>query len=418
MPEDAIVVGALLPFSGEQAAVGINIEQAVRLAVEDVNAAGGIDGHPFALLVRDSNSGSKKGLEEAKKLLNEDKVKYLIGPEENSLGKDLISEVKRLDILHILPGYAAPTVEQTGRKGAWIRLAPDPAAVGCAMANSAVKAGHKTAAALVMSDDDYQTVLATAFNSHFAELGGRLLGTITLKPDQSSYLKELSLVTDMRADFVAMMAYPTTAAIVTQDKAVAGMAGDWYLAPTLFTNMFLENIPFGSLNGFLVFSPSLSLKSECKTSLQTEPYSVDCVRDNSKAFIKYYGSAWGGDHPLPASRFYYDAVVLLALSLARAHYLGETDSSPVTIREHMRYIAEKPGVTVDWRHIGDGFEKLEAGGDISYSGAAAEYEFIINRVGASYGVANHRVIDAWSIRNNSFKIAESIGAYCSGSLLD
>ncbi|WP_438003124.1 ABC transporter substrate-binding protein [Sorangium sp. So ce321] len=46
-PENAIVIGALLPFSGSESAIGRNLEQAMLLAVDDLNAAGGLDGRSF-----------------------------------------------------------------------------------------------------------------------------------------------------------------------------------------------------------------------------------------------------------------------------------------------------------------------------------------------------------------------------------
>src|SRR5262245_34688174 len=69
LPADAIVIGSLLPFTGQEAALGANLEQAMLLAVEDVNAAGGVHGRPLALISRDSNSGSARGLDALLELL-------------------------------------------------------------------------------------------------------------------------------------------------------------------------------------------------------------------------------------------------------------------------------------------------------------------------------------------------------------
>ncbi|HSU39174.1 MAG TPA: ABC transporter substrate-binding protein, partial [Polyangiaceae bacterium] len=57
-----IAVGALLPFTGKEAALGRNMEQALLLAVHDVNEAGGVAGQKLRLVTRDSNSGSERGL--------------------------------------------------------------------------------------------------------------------------------------------------------------------------------------------------------------------------------------------------------------------------------------------------------------------------------------------------------------------
>ena len=61
-PPNAIVIGAALPFSGPLSTTGVQLERALRLAIEDVNAAGGVNGRPLYLKVRDTNSGSERGL--------------------------------------------------------------------------------------------------------------------------------------------------------------------------------------------------------------------------------------------------------------------------------------------------------------------------------------------------------------------
>ena len=54
-PSDAIKIGALLPFSGELAASGINLERPLMMAADTINAAGGIQGTPVVIVAADSN---------------------------------------------------------------------------------------------------------------------------------------------------------------------------------------------------------------------------------------------------------------------------------------------------------------------------------------------------------------------------
>ena len=94
-PTDSIQLGAILPFTGKEAALGRNIEQAMLLAMEDVNAAGGIDGTRLEVISRDSNSGSERGLNELLNLIYNDKVQYLVGPEETELADAIVQDVKK-----------------------------------------------------------------------------------------------------------------------------------------------------------------------------------------------------------------------------------------------------------------------------------------------------------------------------------
>src|SRR5262249_38662773 len=139
VPDNAIAVGALLPFSGNEAAVGANLEQAMLLAAEDINAAGGIDGRPLAILSRASNSGSERGFDQLLELLYSDQAASFVGPGENDLASRIVPDVKALDVLQILPGSTAPSVKRTSTRGAWLRLAPSQATIGCGMAKRAIR---------------------------------------------------------------------------------------------------------------------------------------------------------------------------------------------------------------------------------------------------------------------------------------
>jgi ABC-type branched-subunit amino acid transport system substrate-binding protein len=452
-PDDAIVIGALLPFSGEQAAVGFNAEQAVSLAIRDVNAAGGVDGHSLHLVSRDSNSGSDAGYEQAKNLIYDQKIIYLIGPEENSLAKKLVPDVKKLDILNILPGFSAPVIRYTGNNGAWLRLAPHPKEVGCAMALHAFASGFGTSAAIVASDD-YQSALATEFNTYFGSIR-KSLGTITVNSSAGKYDKQLEALMDLDPEVALLLAYPTTASTIMQEwSAIGNKRTHWYFPPTLFTEMFLQNVPVDALYSDTVFSPTGSLKDECQTEgdVDTDTDETDtggvsteevdagdadagdvntggdvreeflnaqynkCRQDNFDEFSSHFTEFGGNDGPLLASLFYYDAVVLLALGLTAAAADSQPNPTPTELRTYIRRIAETPGKTVSWRHIADGLKWASQGQDITYSGAAAQYQFDIRRGGASYGLAQHRLIDIWTIEDFNFRYSSTVSVNC--SLLD
>ena len=175
---EGIAVGAILPFTGKEAAIGRNLEQALLLAVADVNAAGGVNGKQLRLVTRDSNSGSDRGLEQLLQLLYTDKVAYLIGPEETELAKEVVPDIKGLNVLQLLPGYAAPSIQHSGSRGGWIRLAPSTDAFACAMGKQAIRDGATSVNALVTSDD-YSPTLASDFTSRFGSLGGKSLPSVT-----------------------------------------------------------------------------------------------------------------------------------------------------------------------------------------------------------------------------------------------
>ncbi len=446
-----IAVGAILPFTGKEAALGRNLEQALLLAVADVNAAGGIGGRKLRLVTRDSNSGSARGLDQLLQLLYTDKVKYLIGPEETDLANAVVPDIKGLDVIDLLPGYAAPAIERSGVQGGWIRLAPSSNALGCAMGKQVVRAGATTVNALVTADD-YNASLASDFLAHITAVGGRPLPSVTVPPGATSYAKEIRRVFDFGADVTLLTVPPESAATIATEWTVADRRGAWYLSPLLRADVFLANIPFGALNGVHGLSPSTSLPSEC-TAVDPVPGADDgaggasgagdgsaaggaggdsaaggaagaggdsgvpsnsdaghdelrCTHNNARAFTAHFTEYWQGDRPFPAATYYYDAVVLLALGLNKG--LSEEGELPTTRALHaaIRKLGNPEAQPVRWNNLRQPFTEVRLGTDVRYVGAAAEYAFDV------YGAAQHSVFDTWTIANDGFVDTGTFKPFC------
>src|SRR4051812_22020233 len=72
-------IGLVDPLTGVYAAVANNEVMGAKLAVEQINAKGGIMGRPIELLVEDSANDVGTGVQKARKLIERDQVTFLIG---------------------------------------------------------------------------------------------------------------------------------------------------------------------------------------------------------------------------------------------------------------------------------------------------------------------------------------------------
>ncbi len=405
VPENAILIGTALPFSGPRASTGINLEKALMLAVEDVNRAGGINGRPFHLKVRDSNSGSARGLRELRRLVEDDNVSYIIGPEEDSLALSMVGDVKREDVLQLLPSFTSPSITDSGSKGAWVRLVPSALTMGCALATKVIDDGVQTTRTFA-ARDDYHLELATVFSSALPALGGRAFPTITVSSSETSYKKAISQINRFEADATLMLAYPGTAATIIKEMARSEQVR-WYFSPMLRDDALRWNIPKGAVTESVGVSPSFSSNAECTTTeglggaAGANPV-LECEADAAERFADYYADRWEGTEPLKAAHFYYDAVIMLALALEEALAAGETDPSP---QDLLPYITEKSEdeERVAWDSLEEGLDLAEDGLSVHYVGAAGEYEF--NKRGQNI----RAVVDTWVIDgDHQFADRESV----------
>jgi branched-chain amino acid transport system substrate-binding protein len=99
LAKEPIKVGALLAVSGPASFLGAPEARTLEMMVADLNAKGGIDGHPVTLIVKDTGASPEKAISFAKQLMEEDKVLAIIGPStsgETMAIKNLAEEAKTI----------------------------------------------------------------------------------------------------------------------------------------------------------------------------------------------------------------------------------------------------------------------------------------------------------------------------------
>ena len=102
---DSVKFGLDNPLTGTYAAPGKNELIGCQLAVEEINAKGGILGRPVELISEDSTSGDAgTAVQKARKLIEGDKVDFLMGNVNSALALAMAQVSNEKGVLHIVPG--------------------------------------------------------------------------------------------------------------------------------------------------------------------------------------------------------------------------------------------------------------------------------------------------------------------------
>ena len=109
------VIGAVLSLSGPVAANGVPTRDGIQLAVDQINAAGGIDGHPVQMLFEDDQSKPDQSVILANKLITQDKAVILLGASFGSTANAVAAVVDKLKV---------PQLAATAWTKADLRLVP------------------------------------------------------------------------------------------------------------------------------------------------------------------------------------------------------------------------------------------------------------------------------------------------------
>ena len=176
----ALKVAVLAPLSGPVPTFGVSTRDGALLAINEWNAKGGVLGMKITPIVEDSQCTPDPAVNAANKVINQDKVHYIIG-EVCSKASIPISEIANAaKVIQISPTSTntTVTVDKNGATKAYIFRAcfidPFQGKVGATFAVNSLKA--KNAFIMFDQSNDYVKGLAEAFEATFTQLGGKIVG--------------------------------------------------------------------------------------------------------------------------------------------------------------------------------------------------------------------------------------------------
>ena len=188
--EDTVKIGYVDPLTGVYAALAKNEVEGAKLAVEEINAKGGITGRQVELLVEDSANDAGTGVQKANKLIDGSHINVLFGDVNSSIALALAQTANQKGVLHIVPGGHTDAV--TGKSCHWSTFRVcnttrmETNAVGKAVADQYGKKWF-----FLTADYAFGHTLQEGMEASLKEVGGTVAGT-ALAPlgttDFSAYL--------------------------------------------------------------------------------------------------------------------------------------------------------------------------------------------------------------------------------------
>ena len=391
IPEGSIRIGALLPFTGDLAASGANIERALIWAAEQINEQGGVAGHPIALITRDTNSAVERGMDSARALIEEEGVVAVIGPEYADLALEMMPLIEKNDVIQISGGVSSTAFTELDEKNVWFRTCPSSLTLGSVLAKKIYDDGMQNPVILHIADE-YGTNFAEMVRAELTAYLGDEPFQLGFQPDRSSYREVLTTALERQPDAIVLVAYPKSGAVFVSDWNAMGAGEKLYFSDALFNEVFVSNVPPGSIDGMVGITHAATTDAE--------------------VFAKSFAERWPGDTPLPASYFNFDALALLALAIEQAYIESGSEAFPSTeqIADHLVSVSSiSTGKKVAWYEIDYGFDLLRNQDVPSYAG--------INYRGASgsldldeHGEVFSGLAQLWTVEDDRIVKGETVSA--------
>ncbi|HET9596294.1 MAG TPA: ABC transporter substrate-binding protein, partial [Anaeromyxobacteraceae bacterium] len=155
---EPIRIGFYAPLSGGSAPLGQALRNGARLAVEEVNAAGGVLGRPLALVERDDEARPEKGAAVVKELVDAERVVALVGPGNTGVANASTGLAQERKIPHLVPSATGNKVNELFAEfpqSYVFRLAASDAVQSQMMVTEAFAARGLTRVALLCDESPY-----------------------------------------------------------------------------------------------------------------------------------------------------------------------------------------------------------------------------------------------------------------------
>ena len=110
--KEPIKIGVIAPLTGGSADMGVPVERSARLAFDEINAAGGINGHKVELVVVDDEADPAKGATSATRLIERDNVVAILGPSNTAVALSVVKVTQENKIPEIIPIAQTPKIMQ------------------------------------------------------------------------------------------------------------------------------------------------------------------------------------------------------------------------------------------------------------------------------------------------------------------
>ncbi len=316
-----IPVGEYGSLTGSTATFGQSTHNGIVLALDEVNAAGGINGRQIRLYTEDDQSKPEEAANVVQKLISQNQVVAVLGEvaSSRSLAAAPICQANRVPML--TPSSTNPQVTEIGDyifRACYL----DPYQ-GESLARFAIdELKVRRAAILTDVKNDYSVGLAKFFKEAFVKMGGQIVGEQSYSEGDSDFKGQLTALRASNPDVLFVPGYYTEVgqiAIQSRDLGMTAplLGGDGWESPKLL------EIGGKALNG----------------SFYSNHYSPDSPDPVVRTFVDKYRERFGAN-PDSLAALGYDSMKILAEAMTRAKEIDSTQ-----IRDELARTTNFKGVT-------------------------------------------------------------------------
>ncbi len=297
-------IGFIGPLTGDNANYGIRCSNAARLAIEQINAAGGVDGKTLELIAEDSEGTVDKAIAGYEKLVYSDNVVAIIGPVFTSPALAVAQRAMEDEIVMITPSATHKDVTGQPRnnpdgKNYVFRTVPSDSLQAEVAAHYFYEILGYRSLATLYAMNDYSQGLADGVTETFTALGGQIVASETCMVGDKDFRTQLARIKNSGAEAVYIPNYTVEDAQILEQGAQLGVGP--FLSSDGFSDPMIYQLAGDYTDGVIYVGPA---QAEASTILSD--------------FQAAYREAYNGDEADSFATNAFDGLNILAAAIDRA----------------------------------------------------------------------------------------------------
>ncbi|MBC8461372.1 MAG: ABC transporter substrate-binding protein [Deltaproteobacteria bacterium] len=308
---EPVVIGSISPLTGTNAVQGLDMKRGEQMALEEINAAGGINGRPLKIIWEDTESSPRGGMDAVHKLVEINKVPLIIGAYSSGISLPTGQWTNSKKVIQIAEASTSPKLREIGPY--FFNIIGLDEVMGTMLAEFALESGAQTFASITVNNP-FGIGIEIWTKKTIDKAGKKWLEAVRYDEKKTDYRAEIERLFAKKPEVVFFTAYGTESKLILKQAYEMGLkpSKGWYADyPTMWCN---EVIPVSAegIRGL-----------ECGMTGGTR------LEEYQAAYKRRYGkeakqTAFGA--------YAYDATWIAALALGMA---GSTDTDKIAKALHI-----------------------------------------------------------------------------------
>lgn len=298
---DTVRIGFLGALTGDVAMFGKPTLDGMRMAAEEVNAAGGVLGKKIEIVESDNRGDKQEGAAVTQKLISRDGVIAIVGDPTTGITKVAAPIAQKSQVVILSAGATGPGVVEIG-DFVFRNTLLDSVAIPACIDYFATDLGYRKVAVVTSDNNDYSVGLSQTFRDAARGKGIEIVADEKIKDGDKDFSAQITNIKAKKPDVIFFSGYYTEAALIMKEARKQGLKANMFGGDGLFSPKLIE------LGGDAVEGTMAALG-----------FSPEQASPVTARFVESYRKKFGGKDPGLFEAQGYDGVMMLVDAMKRAN---------------------------------------------------------------------------------------------------